>query len=211
MLSELRGVVFIISSAKDKYNKNGVVDFVALMQDEGVNTEMRRAFGFSDKDSLIKYHGDVRRMLAGVIGIPSTITIPNNIRIIGAINIDETTHYLSPKILDRAHIMKFKSPLLTDWDEIEQEIESYGLGDVTKPVRLTVNDFGVRKPYPVFSPADEFCRLFTALNKEHFHPLGVEFGMRTIRQGLNYRALFKDVNHDDFFYPKQLFATQGIA
>lgn len=23
--------------------------------------------------------------------------------------------------------------------------------------------------------------------------------MRTIRQGLNYRALFKDVNHDDFF------------
>lgn len=197
VLSELRGVVSIISGAKDKYNKNGVVDFVALMQDEDVNTEMKRAFGFSDKDSLIKYHGDVRRMLAGVIGIPSTITIPNNIRIIGAINIDETTHYLSPKILDRAHIMKFKSPLLTDWHAIEQEIESYGLGDVTKLVRLTVDELGVREPYPVFSPADEFCRLFTALNKEHFHPLGVEFGMRTIRQGLNYRALFKDVNQDD--------------
>lgn len=197
VLSELRGVVSIISGAKDKYNKNGIVDFVELMQDEDVNTEMKRAFGFSDKDSLIKYHGDVRRMLAGVIGIPSTITIPNNVRIIGAINIDETTHYLSPKILDRAHIMKFKSPLLTDWDVIEQEIESYGLGEVTKPVHLTVDELGVREPYPVFSPTDEFCRLFTALNKEHFHPLGVEFGMRTIRQGLNYRALFKDVNQDD--------------
>ncbi len=197
VLSELRGVVSIISGAKDKYNKNGIVDFVSLMQDEDINTEMKRAFGFSDKDSLIKYHGDVRRMLAGVIGIPSTITIPNNVRIIGAINIDETTHYLSPKILDRAHIMKFKSPLLTDWNAIEQEIKSYGLGDVTKPVRLTVDELGIREPYPVFSPADEFCRLFTTLNKEHFHPLGVEFGMRTIRQGLNYRALFRDINQDD--------------
>ncbi|MGL5039831.1 MAG: McrB family protein [Aeromonas sp.] len=197
VLSELRGVVSIISGAKDKYNNNGIVDFVSLMQDEDVNTEMKRAFGFSDKDSLIKYHGDVRRMLAGVIGIPSTITIPNNVRIIGAINIDETTHYLSPKILDRAHIMKFKSPLLTDWNAIEQEIESYGLGDITKPVRLTVDELGIREPYPVFSPADEFCRLFTTLNKEHFHPLGVEFGMRTIRQGLNYRALFRDINQDD--------------
>ncbi|MEN1933955.1 hypothetical protein P4909_25075 [Escherichia coli] len=88
------------------------------MQDEEINAEMKRAFGFSDKDSLIKYHGDIRRMLAGVLGTPSSITIPANVRIIGAINIDETTHYLSPKILDRAHVMKFKSPLLTDWDAI---------------------------------------------------------------------------------------------
>ncbi len=194
VLSELRGVVSIISSAKEKYNKNGIIDFVALMQDEQVSSEMRRAFGFSDKDSLIKYHGDVRRMLSGVIGIPSTITIPNNVRIIGAINIDETTHYLSPKILDRAHIMKFKSPLLTDWAYIEKEIESYGFEDITKPVTLKVDELGVRERYPNFDPADDFCSLFINFNREHFHPLGVEFGMRTIRQGLNYSRLFSDVN-----------------
>ncbi|MFC4657020.1 McrB family protein [Rheinheimera marina] len=194
VLSELRGVVSIISSAKEKYNKNGIIDFVALMQDEQVSSEMRRAFGFSDKDSLIKYHGDVRRMLSGVIGIPSTITIPNNVRIIGAINIDETTHYLSPKIMDRAHIMKFKSPLLTDWAYIEKEIESYGFEDITKPVTLKVDELGVREPYPNFDPADDFCSLFINFNREHFHPLGIEFGMRTIRQGLNYSRLFSDVN-----------------
>lgn len=197
VLSELRGVVSIISGAKEKYNKNGIVDFVKLMQDEEVNTEMKRAFGFSDKDSLIKYHGDVRRMLAGVMGIPSTIIIPNNVRIVGAINIDETTHYLSPKILDRAHIMKFKSPLLTDWNSIEQEIENYGLDDVTKPVRLTIDELGVRKSYPNFTPTDEFCRLFSTFNRDHFHPLGVEFGMRTIRQGLNYRELFSEVSGNE--------------
>lgn len=197
VLSELRGVVSIISGAKDKYNKNGIVDFIQLMQDEEVNAEIKRAFGFSDKDSLIKYHGEIRRMLSGVIGIPSTITIPSNVRIVGAINIDETTHYLSPKILDRAHIMKFKSPLLTDWKAIEQEIENYGLNDVTKPVYLTIDELGVRETYPNFTPADEFCRLFTDFNREHFHPLGVEFGMRTIRQGLNYLGLFREANSND--------------
>ncbi|TKF21075.1 restriction endonuclease [Vibrio genomosp. F6] len=197
VLSELRGVVSIISGAREKYNKNGIVDFVALMQDDEINVEMKRAFGFSDKDSLIKYHGDVRRMLSGVLGIPSTITIPSNVRIVGAINIDETTHYLSPKILDRAHIMKFNSPLLTDWNAIEQEIENYNLDDMSKSVRLSIDELGVREQYPNFSPSDEFCRQFTDFNREHFHPLGVEFGMRTIRQGLNYVALYRDVNPND--------------
>ncbi|CAH6884886.1 Restriction endonuclease [Vibrio chagasii] len=194
VLAELKGVVSIISNAQEKFSKNGIVDFVSLMQDEEINAEMKRAFGFSDKDSLIKYHGDIRRMLAGVLGTPSSITIPANVRIIGAINIDETTHYLSPKILDRAHVMKFKSPLLTDWDAIFDEIDSYGLGDVTLPLVFDIEELGERTPYPKFERTNEFCELFTTLNRDVFDPLGVEFGMRTIRQGLNYVSLFGDVN-----------------
>ena len=196
VLAELKGVVSIITGAKEKYNKNGITDFIALMQDEDVNNEMKRAFGFSDKNSLIKYHGDIRRMLAGVISTPSSITIPPNVRIIGAINIDETTHYLSPKILDRAHIMKFRSPLLSDWDKIISEIDAYGFEDVALPVVFEIDDLGVRTPYPNYSVNDDFCIQFKELNSRFFHPLGVEFGMRTIRQGLNYLALFKDVNED---------------
>ncbi|MEB8014691.1 McrB family protein [Citrobacter braakii] len=194
VLAELKGVVSVISNAQEKFSKNGIVDFVALLQDEEINAEMRHSFGFSDKDSLIKYHGDIRRMLAGVLSTPSSITIPANVRIIGAINIDETTHYLSPKILDRAHVMKFKSPLLTDWDAIFDEIESYGLDDVNLPLVFDIVELGERSPYPKFERSDEFCELFTTLNREVFDPLGVEFGMRTIRQGLNYISLFSDVN-----------------
>ncbi|ALV90954.1 MULTISPECIES: McrB family protein [Pantoea] len=194
VLAELKGVVSVISNAQEKFSKNGIVDFVALLQDEEINAEMKRSFGFSDKDSLIKYHGDIRRMLAGVLGTPSSITIPANVRIIGAINIDETTHYLSPKILDRAHVMKFKSPLLTDWDAIFDEIDSYGLDDVNLPLGFDIAELGERSPYPKFERSDEFCELFTTLNREVFDPLGVEFGMRTIRQGLNYIRLFSDVN-----------------
>ncbi|WP_434951842.1 McrB family protein [Shewanella sp. HL-SH4] len=194
VLSELKGVNAVITSAQEKYSQGGITDFVSLMTDENVNAEIKRAFGFSEKESLIKYHGEIRRMLAGIINTPSSITIPENVRIIGAVNIDETTHYLSPKILDRAHIMKFKSPLLSDWDSILKEVDAYGFTDVSKPVLFAIDELGVRAPYPKYDGNNEFCALFKAYNSDYFHPLGVEFGMRTIRQGLNYLALFKDVN-----------------
>lgn len=196
ILSELKTVVNIITDAKSKYSKNGVVDFVKLIQDEDLNKELKSAFGFGDKDSLIKYHGDIRRMLSGIISTPSKIIIPNNVRIIGTVNIDETTHYLSPKILDRAHIMKFKSPLLTNWDDIYDEIYSYDLSDVSKPLYLTIEEMGIRRPYPRFNKNDEFCDFFVELNKIYFDKLGIDFGMRSIRQGLLYKQLFFEVNND---------------
>jgi hypothetical protein len=133
-------------------------------------------------------------MLSGVINTPASIEFPANVRIIGAINIDETTHYLSPKILDRAHIMKFKSPLLTDWGKIYAEVKDYSFDDVEHPISFDITDLGSRDPYPKFDKDDHFCEFFVDMNRDYFHPLGVEFGMRTIRQGLNYLALFSDFN-----------------
>lgn len=197
VLSELRAVVDIIQSAKEKYNKNGVINFIELLKDEELNHELRLAFGFSDKDSLIKYHSEIRRMLSGIISMPSSIKMPDNVYIIGAINIDETTHYLSPKILDRAHIMRFESPLLSDWNKIIEEVNNYKFNDVSKPLIFDIEALGERSNYPKFSRDNSFCELFIDLNSEFFHKLGVEFGMRTIRQGLHYLNLFKEVNNDE--------------
>ena len=197
VLSELKHVIEIIRGAKDKYQKGDVVDFVKLMQDEEINTELKRVFGFSDKDSLIKYHADIRRMLSGAINTPSSIHFPANVRIIGAINIDDTTHYLSPKILDRAHVMKFKSPLLMDWQKIIKEADNYGFKDVNKALQFDIADLGSRTPYPKFDLDHPFCQRFVTLNKEYFHPMGVEFGMRAIRQGLNYITIFSEFNDNE--------------
>ena len=197
VLSELKAVVDIIQSTKDKYSQNGVVNFIELLKDEKINSQLRLAFGFSDKDSLIKYHNEIRRMLSAVMTMPSSIKMPANVHIIGAINIDETTHYLSPKILDRAHIMRFESPLLSDWDEILAEVSEYEFDDISKPLIFNIDALGYRANYPKFDRENSFCKLFIELNKEFFHKLGIEFGMRTIRQGLNYLDLFQDVNSDD--------------
>ena len=48
-----------------------------------------------------------------------------------------------------AHVMKFKSPLLTDWDAIFDEIDSYGLDDVTLPLVFDIAELGERT-YPKF-------------------------------------------------------------
>lgn len=196
VLSELKAVVDIIQSTKDKYSKDGVINFIELLKDEMLNNQLRLAFGFSDKDSLIKYHSEVRRMLSGIMRMPSSIKIPANLHIIGAINIDETTHYLSPKILDRAHIMRFESPLLSNWDEILTQVESYEFDDTSKPLLFNIEQLGCRNNYPRFDRDNAFCKLFVELNKDYFHKFGVEFGMRTIRQGLNYLELFKELNND---------------
>jgi MoxR-like ATPase len=194
VLSELKNVLDIISTSKEKYQKNNLIDFLSILRDEEINAELKRVFGFSDKDSLIKYHTDLRKMISGLISTPSSITFPKNVRIIGAINIDETTHYLSPKILDRAHIMKFDSPLLYDWIKIAEELEENDNKDSI--LKFSIDDLGLRESYPKFSNDDEFCQTIALLTKEYFSPLGIEVGLRTIRQGLNYKKIFIEQNSD---------------
>src|SRR5690606_37159776 len=87
VLSELKAVVEIIQSGKEKYSQGGVVNFIELLKDENLNNHLRKAFGFSDKDSLIKYHSEIRRMLSAVMTMPASIKMPANVHIVGAINI----------------------------------------------------------------------------------------------------------------------------
>jgi len=195
ILSEFKNVMKTIEIVKEKYKKKNIVNFIELLQDEEINKELTRIFGFSDKDSLIKYHTDLRRMLTGILNTPSSITFPKNVRIIGAINIDETTHYLSPKILDRAHIMKFDSPLLQDWTKIENEIEDVKNKELR--LKFEIEDLGEREAYPSYDREDKFCKIITDMTKKYFSPLGIEVGLRTIRQGLNYQKIFREQGSDE--------------
>jgi 5-methylcytosine-specific restriction protein B len=53
------------------------------------------------------------------ITVPGKIAYPNNLFVIGTVNIDETTYMFSPKVLDRAHVIEFK----VTWDEIANGLE----------------------------------------------------------------------------------------
>lgn len=78
--------------------------------------------------------------------IPKSIEIPNNIYLIGTINVDETTHSISDKVLDRAFVMtlsdvdldmfwerldnKFKDALQVEWgllQELHRELLPFNL------------------------------------------------------------------------------------
>lgn len=194
VLSEFNNVIRAIEALQEKYKKNDVSNFYDILKNADINNELKVILGLSDKVSLISYHSTLRRMLGGILSTPSSITFPSNVRIIGAINIDETTHYLSPKVLDRAHVIKFDNPLLADWNAIEEEVNSSAIDNPDYRLRVAIGYFGERKPYPRFSLEDEFCQHVVNLTKNFFKPLGVEIGLRTIRQGLNYNDSFSQFN-----------------
>ena len=52
-------------------------------------------------------HIDFHAQDNDISGVPATITYPNNLVIIGTVNMDETTHGLSDKVLDRAAVIEF--------------------------------------------------------------------------------------------------------
>lgn len=155
-----------------------------LMHDQA-NLELRRLAGFQEADTVLNHHARIRRSLSGLIDIPAGFRFPPNIWIIGAINVDETTHYLSPKILDRAHVMRFRNPVLMDWDEVEGELEEFDL-DLDLPMNMLAADIGFRAEYPTFDQADPQVKLLVSLARDYLDPLGIEFGLRAIRQSLNY-------------------------
>jgi len=79
----------------------------ALMSDPACMQNMRQVFGEAAGEGFSAFHGRVRRSLSTILDVPTTIIVPANVRFVGAINIDQTTYGLSPKILDRAHVIRF--------------------------------------------------------------------------------------------------------
>ena len=171
--------------ARKRAGLPGDASFSDILMNDQANLELRRLAGYQEADTLLNYHAKIRRSLSGMIDIPTGFRFPSNVWIIGAINVDETTHYLSPKILDRAHVMRFRNPVLMDWDEVEGELEKFDL-DLNLPMNVLSADIGARAEYPTFDQSNPQIKLLIALVRDYLDPLGIEFGMRAIRQSLNY-------------------------
>ena len=170
--------------------------FADILKNQQANSLLHQLGGFQDAESVLIHHARLRRSMSGLLRTPSSIRFPVNVRIIGAINIDETTHYLSPKVLDRAHVVRFRNPLLADWDAIEAEVQPFDI-DVTLPLRLAANELGLRGAYPAYERAEKHAALLTRLARNQLDSLGVEFGLRAIRQSLGYLQAARQIGMDD--------------
>lgn len=161
------------------------VSFEDILMNDQANLEMRKLAGFQESDTVLAHHARIRRSIAGLIETPTGLQFPRNVWIIGAINVDETTHYLSPKILDRAHVMRFRNPVLVDWDDVEETLEHFEL-DLDLPVNMQASDIGIRSEYPPFDQTNSQVKLLVGLARDYLDPLGIEFGLRAIRQSIGY-------------------------
>lgn len=178
--------------------------FGDLLTNKELNQKLHDRMGTNDNESFAQLYSRLQRMVSQLLNIPPTLEVPANVRFIGAINVDQTTNSLSPKVIDRAHIIQFQSPFKYG-GEIEKEVEqskaALGFPDYSKPVYLQPNKLGDRKDYPSYSKHqnDKFVQTLVTWITNHFEPLGIDVGFRTIRQALNYRelALAKDMGDDE--------------
>ncbi|GAA4270436.1 McrB family protein [Hyunsoonleella aestuarii] len=65
---------------------------------------------FADFLSVMESKEEVPLYAEGTVenGVPSKLKVPENLFIIGTVNIDETTNMFSPKVLDRANTIEFR-------------------------------------------------------------------------------------------------------
>ena len=95
-----------------------------------------------------------------VDGIPASIAYPENLVLIGTVNMDETTHGLSDKVLDRAAVIEF-------WDI---DVDAFPGWSTT---RLPA------------AQASQVCEVLGALVTQ-LRPVRLHFGWRTIGDVIGY-------------------------
>ncbi|MGN1394578.1 MAG: McrB family protein [Succinivibrionaceae bacterium] len=117
--------------------------------------------------------------------IPNRLEIPTNVRFLGTINVDDTTYYLSPKILDRVHILRFNNPILNDeYDEIFSCSQ-----DFKQPINIeSISFFDKLENYPSFVDHrnDEYVKSIIILAKQ-LDLIGISIGARVINQAILYK------------------------
>lgn len=159
-----------------------------ILRDDQANVELHRLSGLKDNESVLLHHSRLRRSLAAQMRVPTSLTLPVNVWIFGAVNMDDTTHQLSPKVLDRVHVLRFRNPMLADWDAIESEVETAtgNLAADMPALRITPQEIGTRMDYPAFDRGDVNVQFLSRISRQYLDPLGVEFGLRAVRQSQGY-------------------------
>ena len=77
-------------------------DFLSIMESKKIDAEASTIKLHANKDGMPSTDGNVGGK------VEQRIQWPDNLFVVGTVNIDETTHMFSPKVLDRAHVIEFK-------------------------------------------------------------------------------------------------------
>jgi hypothetical protein len=191
LLAALRGV-----GPDSKNSDKTLLNIEELIQRPEYMERLRLMFGENAGESFPVFHGRIRRSLATVLDVPSRISVSANVRFIGAINVDQTTYGLSPKILDRAHVIRFDNPLKYSSEDIRKDAELH-MQDVPRiaPIKMHPDGFlPQRSDYPKFSPEHPAAKWLLELYKDYLDTLGIDVAYRTIRQAQLFWDLHAEVS-----------------
>lgn len=126
-------------------------------------------------------------------GIPSSVTLPANLFMVGTVNIDETTYMFSPKVLDRANVIEFRVS--------DTEMDVFLRGDTHSAIEmkrgsgselgnLFMNLRNGEKQSHDFA-REKLMEFFRELR-----PIGAEFGYRTASEISRFFSFMKKLSPD---------------
>ena len=125
-----------------------------------------------------------------ISGVPSAITISNNLFIIGTVNIDETTYMFSPKVLDRASVIEFRVSS-QDMNKYLQGQNSSGI-DMEIGLGKVFSGIFMEMAAAQYKPQD-FTRKSLMMFFEELEKIGAEFGYRTAFEINRFCGIVRDI------------------
>ena len=166
----------------------------------------------------LSLHGVAAGLQAGGVGgaggveVPSSVALPDNLFIIGTVNVDETTYMFSPKVLDRANVIEFRATaaqmdaFLDDPAGIDLDgLASQGAGFATAFVERAQADADIAALVDTQGTAvapqlkADLLQVFDALAG-----VGAEFGFRTAKEIARFMVIHKELSGLDWQYKDAL-------
>ena len=144
------------------------------------------------------------------ITVPGKIAYPNNLFVIGTVNIDETTYMFSPKVLDRAHVIEFK----VTWKEITRGLEGVVPSELPALSPEQVEEFmRVSQLTEKALPEKDHKLLTEVLEDLHAALEGTRFvfAHRTARECLNFVASAQALSKADIVTPQDTKSLIDLA
>jgi hypothetical protein len=145
---------------------------------------------------LPRFEGDT-------VGVPRSLPYPQNLFVIGTVNVDETTYMFSPKVLDRAHVIEFE----VDPDDVKafledpkplQPVPRAAADQAEAFLSLSLRARGLQEPpLPELPPAVK-----TEVNKHLLEVLDIlqkgrfEFAFRTAKEVVAYLKVCSELAAD---------------
>lgn len=147
-----------------------------------------------ESGEMIHLHKDAERKADGV-HVPQEIGLPQNLFIIGTVNVDETTYMFSPKVLDRANVIEFRmdssdlaaflqAPVKPDLQMMVSGGEGFG-------VNFTASASGEFSPF--IDPLKSKYELEMMLFFQVLSTSGAEYGYRVAHEAARFVHAYKEL------------------
>ena len=134
--------------------------------------------------------------------IPPRVTLPDNLFIIGTINVDETTYMFSPKVLDRANVIEFKIAVeemgkyLDEMKPVNRKIVNGRGSDMAASFVSIAKDKQYGKDESINSALKSFFGILKEVNAEFGYRSAAEI-FRFISKAKSNDDTDKPMNNDD--------------